>query len=56
MRTSARVTIGGTKAEIGKRLFIAPATVDAHMRSIYAKLHVHTKTDAVVKALRGRLV
>lgn len=47
---------GGTKAEIGKRLFIAPATVDTHMRSIYSKLHVHSRTEAVVKALRGRLV
>ena len=47
---------GGTKAQIGKRLFIAPATVDTHMRSIYSKLHVHSRTEAVVKALRDRLV
>ncbi len=47
---------GKTKAQVGKALFIASHTVDSHMRSLYAKLHVHSRTEAVVKALRERLV
>jgi DNA-binding NarL/FixJ family response regulator len=31
-------------------------TVDFHMRSIYDKLQVHSKSEAVAKALRHRLV
>jgi len=31
-------------------------TVDAHMRKIYQKLEVHSKSEAVAKALRDRLV
>ena len=31
-------------------------TVAFHVKSIYAKLHVHSKSEAVAKALRHRLV
>jgi DNA-binding CsgD family transcriptional regulator len=31
-------------------------TVSFHMRRIYEKLHVHSKSEAVAKALRGGLV
>ena len=31
-------------------------TVSYHMRSIYQKLQVHSKSEAVAKALRGRLI
>src|SRR5688572_20514180 len=31
-------------------------TVAFHMKSIYAKLHVHSKSEAVAKALRYRIV
>ncbi len=31
-------------------------TVGTHMQSIYRKLHVHSKSEAAVKALRDRLV
>lgn len=31
-------------------------TVSFHLRSIYGKLHVHTKTEAVAKALRHGLI
>jgi DNA-binding CsgD family transcriptional regulator len=31
-------------------------TIAFHMKSIYAKLHVHSKSEAVAKALRDRIV
>jgi DNA-binding NarL/FixJ family response regulator len=37
-------------------LTVTPSTINFHLRSIYEKLQVHSKTEAVVKALRNRLV
>jgi DNA-binding NarL/FixJ family response regulator len=37
-------------------LAVTPSTINFHLRSIYEKLQVHSKTEAVVKALRNRLV
>lgn len=37
-------------------LNISIHTVSFHLRNIYAKLHVHSKTEAVAKALRENLV
>jgi DNA-binding NarL/FixJ family response regulator len=39
-------------AELG----VSVNTVNFHVRSIYEKLQVHTRSEAVVKALRNRLV
>lgn len=47
---------GKTKKGIAKDLFLSPNTVDTHLRSIYAKLHVNTQTAAVAKAFREGLV
>jgi DNA-binding CsgD family transcriptional regulator len=38
------------------RRSVTPYTVSFHLRSVYAKLHVHSKTEAVAKALRHRLI
>jgi DNA-binding NarL/FixJ family response regulator len=38
------------------RLHISVNTVRDHIRSIYDKLHVHSKSEAVSKALRSRLI
>jgi DNA-binding CsgD family transcriptional regulator len=35
---------------------VSRATVAWHMRSIYEKLQVHSKSEAVAKALRGRMI
>jgi len=41
---------------IANQLFISFDTVRNHIRHIYQKLHVHSKSQAVVKALRESLV
>jgi DNA-binding NarL/FixJ family response regulator len=42
--------------QIAERHFISVDTVRNHIRHIYEKLHVHSKSEAVSKALRQRLV
>jgi DNA-binding NarL/FixJ family response regulator len=42
--------------QIAQRHFISLDTVRNHIRHIYEKLHVHSKTEAVTKALKQRLV
>lgn len=38
--------------EIAERLFISPATVRTHIHKIYEKLHVRTKSEAILKVLQ----
>jgi DNA-binding NarL/FixJ family response regulator len=47
---------GLIKKEIADRLELSYHTVDNHLRNIYAKLQVHTRTGAVAKALAERLL
>jgi DNA-binding NarL/FixJ family response regulator len=42
--------------EISKRLYISRETVRNHIKHIYEKLHVHSRSQAVVKAIREGLV
>jgi len=41
---------------IADRLKISINTVRVYIRSIYDKLHVHSKSEAVSKALRSRII
>jgi DNA-binding NarL/FixJ family response regulator len=41
---------------IAQKLFLSLFTVRAHIRNIYDKLHVHTKSQAVGKALKERVI
>jgi DNA-binding NarL/FixJ family response regulator len=47
---------GNSYQEVGERLGITVNTVRNYIRRIYEKLQVHTKSQAVSKALRGRLI
>lgn len=40
----------------GRELGITVNTVRKHVRSVYQKLHVHSKAEAVSKALRAGLL
>ena len=42
--------------EAGDLLNVSENTVRNHIRSIYEKLHVHSKSEAVSKALRQGLI
>jgi DNA-binding NarL/FixJ family response regulator len=47
---------GNSNEEIGKELFISPETVRTHVRKAMSKLEADTRTEAVAKALRQRLI
>lgn len=49
------MTEGLLKKEIAEKLTLSYHTVDTHLRNIYAKLHVNTRSGAVAKALKERL-
>jgi DNA-binding NarL/FixJ family response regulator len=47
---------GSSYKKISRDLFISFDTVNSHIKKIYEKLQVHSKTEAVTKALRHKLV
>jgi DNA-binding NarL/FixJ family response regulator len=47
---------GLSNEEIGKRLYISAETVRTHVRKAMAKLDADTRTQAVARALRDRLI
>lgn len=46
------ISQGNSSKEISTGLNISPRTVGTHLRNIYEKLHVHSRTQAVAKYLR----
>src|ERR1700744_3136210 len=42
---------GDSYKEIGEKLSISSLTVRTHIRNVYEKLHVHSRTEAVLKFL-----
>lgn len=42
--------------QIGENLFISPKTVRKHIENIYSKLQVHSKLEAVQKAVKNRII
>jgi DNA-binding NarL/FixJ family response regulator len=47
---------GASNKSIGAALFLSPRTVEAHMRSIFEKLGVSSRTEAVTYAVRHQLI
>jgi DNA-binding NarL/FixJ family response regulator len=50
------MTEGRLKKEIADQLGLSVHTVDSHLRKIYVKLEVNTRSEAVAKALKEKLV
>jgi DNA-binding NarL/FixJ family response regulator len=51
-----QLAIGSNYNEIAGNLFISVDTVRHHIRNIYKKLHVHSQSEAVAKAIRKGLI
>ena len=49
-------TDGLTKKAIAENLFLSYFTIDTHLKNIYTKLQVHTRSGAVAKALKENLL
>lgn len=47
---------GISKKQIADKLFLSFHTIDMHMRGIYSKLQVHSRSGAVAKALKENLL
>jgi DNA-binding NarL/FixJ family response regulator len=47
---------GLSKKEIAAQLFLSFHTIDTHLRHIYEKLEVHTRSGAIAKALQEKLL
>jgi DNA-binding NarL/FixJ family response regulator len=45
-----------SQTQIAQTLFISPHTVNMHLRNIYAKLQVQSKSGAIAKALKEHLI
>ncbi len=50
------VTLGLTTTQIADSLIISPRTADAHLRSIYSKLGVTSRSAATRSAIEHKLV
>lgn len=44
------------KSEIAQKLFISPTTVQAHLIHIYDKLQIHSREQALIKALKTGII
>lgn len=51
-----QLTAGKSYKMIADELSVSIETIKTHMKNIYTKLHVHSSTEAVAKAIRERLV
>lgn len=51
-----RLVEGNPKKQIAHELGVSFHTVDSHLRNIYTKLQVHSRSEAVAKALKERLL
>jgi DNA-binding NarL/FixJ family response regulator len=50
------MVLGGTSNSIAGKLHISKETAKTHMKNIYRKLHVHSKEQALSKAIEDKLI
>jgi DNA-binding NarL/FixJ family response regulator len=50
-----RLVDGKSLAEIAKELFLSVETIKSHVKKMYQTLHVHNKSEAIAKYLRGEI-
>ncbi len=50
------LALGLTNAQIADRLIVSPLTINAHVRSIFSKLDVKTRTAAARRAMESGLI
>ncbi len=50
------LTEGLSDKAISEKLFISLPTVRFHLKNIYAKLHVNSRSEAVIKTLRDKII
>ena len=55
-RSCALVAQGLNNRDIAKQLFISENTVKNHIRNILEKLHLHSRMEAVVYAVREKMI
>lgn len=41
---------------IAEKIFLSPHTIKSHIKNIYSKLHVHSRAEAVKKAIKDKLI
>lgn len=56
LQVLALLARGASNKKIGAHLFISEATVKAHLRSIYSKMNVLSRTEAIAVAQRRGLI
>lgn len=56
MQVLQKLGNGSNNSQIAKELYVSTNTIKAHVKSIYKKLHVHTRVGAVKTALRKGLI
>lgn len=56
MEVLSLVAEGLNNRDIGQRLFISENTVKNHIRNILEKLHLHSRMEAVVYAVREKMI
>jgi len=47
---------GKTNSEIADKLFVSAHTTKAHIGNIFLKMGVHDRTEAVVQALKHKII
>jgi DNA-binding NarL/FixJ family response regulator len=47
---------GLTKAQFAEKLFLSYHTINSHLKNVYSKLQVHTRSGAIAKVFREKLL